>query len=303
VKGRESLTSLEWLSLLGGICEGKCAPFLGAGASEGTLPLGSDIARKWAEEHGFPFEERNDLPRVAQFLAVMGGGGIVPKRMIRDLFAQLPAPDFDRFDEPHAALARLPLPLYMTTNYDDFMCDALRRAGKEPRRELCRWHRGDEFDAVPVVLDGSFVPDPERPVVFHLHGSLDVPESLVLTEDDYLDFLVAVSRAELMLLPHQVQRAAATSLLFVGYSLADWDFRVILRGILSRLERSRKQLSVTVQLPRDDPQQEKYLEEYFRGLFEVKVFWGTATEFARALRERWEEFEPQCAARASAQRA
>ena len=42
----------------------------------------------------------------------------------------------------------------------------------------------------------------------------------MLTEDDYLDFLVAVSRDE-ELLPHQIQRAlAGTSLLFVGYRLA-----------------------------------------------------------------------------------
>jgi hypothetical protein len=295
------LTSLEWQNLMGGICDGKCAPFLGAGACEGTLPLGSDIAQEWADEHGFPFEERHDLARVAQFLAVMGGGGIFPKRMIRDRFARAGPPDFDGFDEPHAALARLPLPLYITTNYDGFMYDALDRAGKKPRRELCRWQRGAAYDAVPPVLDGTFVPEPATPVVFHLHGHLDVPESLVLTEDDYLDFLVAVSRAEMMLLPHEVQRAAATSLLFVGYSLADWDFRVVLRGILSRLQKSEKGLNVTVQLPRDDPQQEKYLEEYFRGLFEVKVFWGTAREFAQELREHWEEFEPKCESRASAQ--
>jgi SIR2-like domain len=299
---RESLTSLEWLNLLGGICDGKCAPFLGAGACEGTLPLGSEIARQWADEHEFPFEERHDLARVAQFLAVIGGGGSVPKRLIRDWFESLPSPDFDGFDEPHAALARLPLPLYITTNYDGFMYEALCRAGKEPRRELCRWQRGDAYDAVPAVLDGTFVPEPETPVVFHLHGHLDIPSSLVLTEDDYLDFLVAVSRDEHMLLPHEIRRAAATSLLFVGYSLADWDFRVILRGILSRLQKSEKGLNVTVQLPRDDPQQEKYLEQYFRDLFEVKVFWGTARDFARELREHWEEFEPKCKARAAARR-
>jgi hypothetical protein len=177
----------------------------------------------------------------------------------------------------------------------------LRWAGKEPRRELCRWQKGDVYKDVRPVLDGTFVPEPAKPVVFHLHGHLGVPESLVLTEDDYLDFLVAVSRDELLLLPHEVQKAVATSLLFVGYSLSDWDFRVILRGILSRLTKSDRWLNVTVQLPRDDPQQEEYLEEYFRGLFEVKVFWGTAREFAQELREHWEEFEPTCTARAAAQ--
>ena len=35
------------------------------------------------------------------------------------------SPDFRAPSEPHAVLADLPLPIYMTTNYDDFMVKAL----------------------------------------------------------------------------------------------------------------------------------------------------------------------------------
>ena len=62
------------------------------------------------------------------------------------------------------------------------------------------------------MLDGSFRPEPMKPVVFHLHGWLGIPESLVLTEDDYLDFLVAVSRDERSLLSHEVHLASTSSL-------------------------------------------------------------------------------------------
>ena len=94
----------------------------------------------------------------------------------------------------------------------------------------------------------GFVPTPASPVVFHLHGRLSVPESLVLTEDDYLDFLVTVSRDQ-KLLPHQIKRAmAGASLLFIGYRLADWNFRVLHRGLVMAGEPSLRRLSVTVQL-------------------------------------------------------
>ena len=74
----------------------------------------------------------------------------------------------------------------------------------------------------------------------------------MLTEDDYLDFLVAIAR-DAALLPHQIQRAlAGTSLLFVGYRLADWDFRVIHRGLVAATEASLRRLSVTVQLAAED---------------------------------------------------
>jgi SIR2-like domain len=286
------LTDQEWRGLLSEIPQGNCTPFLGAGACFGTLPLASEVALKWAAAHRFPFDEgRDDLARVAQYLAVTSGNAVLPKTDLLEEFGGA-LPDFRLPDEPHAALAAVPFPLYMTTNYDDFMYKALCRAGREPRRDLCRWHRDQAFDKVPPVLDGTFVPEPGRPVVFHLHGWAGVPTSLVLTEDDYLDFLVAVSRDERFLLPHEVHSASSASLLFIGYSLADWNFRVVLRGILSRMERLERRISVTVQLPRDDSEQQAYMEQYFSWVLrlDVRIFWGTASDFAVELRRRWEDY-------------
>jgi hypothetical protein len=40
-------------------------------------------------------------------------------------------------------------------------------------------------DSQPFIFDPAFIPKPETPVVFHLHGAIDWPESLVLTEGKY----------------------------------------------------------------------------------------------------------------------
>ena len=143
--------------------------------------------------------------------------------------------------------------------------------------------------AEPRVLEPGITPSNQNPVVFHLHGHLGVPESLVLTEDDYLSFLVAISQ-DANLLPHQIQEAlAGSSLLFIGYRLADWSFRVIHRGLVTAGEQSLRRVSVTVQLPPSDEERD-YFESYFRAI-SVEVYWGTAAEFARELRERWHEVE------------
>ena len=42
--------------------------------------------------------------------------------------------------------------------------------------------------------DPEYKPDKDNPLVYHLFGRLDIPESLVLTEDDYFDFLVGVTK-------------------------------------------------------------------------------------------------------------
>ncbi len=278
----------DWELLLQRIKSGSCTPFLGAGACAGTLPLGAEIAEKWAADYEYPLSDSDDLARVAQFLAVRRNDAIFPKERLSADFQGRGPPDFARPGEPHATLAALPLPVYMTTNYDDFMLAALERAGKQPKRELCRWNRSPALKEQRPVLTPAFKPTAEAPVVFHLHGHLSIPESIVLTEDDYLDFLVAIA-GEPKLLPHQIKKAlAGASLLFVGYRLADWNFRVLHRGLVMAGEQSLRRLSVTVQLRPNDPERE-YLEKYF-GVMNVRVYWGTAQDFAEELAARWRDF-------------
>jgi SIR2-like protein len=285
------MTDGEWERLLARIASGYCTPFLGAGAAFGTLPLGSDIAERWSREAHYPLEDSHDLGRVAQFVGIDAQDPMWPKEKLSEELKGIGPPDFDRANEPHAVLAKLPLPVYMTTNYDDFMTKALVHAEKQPQREICRWNSSPSLRAEPTVFaDPDFTPTPATPVVYHLHGRLGLPESLVLTEDDYLDFLVAVSR-EPDLLPSPIQMAlAGSSLLFVGYRLADWDFRVLHRGLVMAGEQSLRRLSVTVQLKPSEAAQ-TYLAQYFEAM-NVRVYWGSAEDFMAELGARWEARTP-----------
>ena len=290
-----SLTEKDWRILLQRISEGRCTPFLGAGACYGTLPLGSDIAAEWAQTYLYPLDDRTNLTRVAQFLAVDNQDGMFPKDALLRRINSASCPNFADPLEPHRLLADLPLPVYMTTNYDDFMVKALRSRHKDPRRELCRWNQYLR-DHVPSAFDRAvgYEPTVANPVVFHLHGHNEVPESLVLTEDDYFDFLVNVARDD-DLLPPRIQKAlSGSSLLFVGYSLADWDFRVIFRSLVGYLERTIIRSHVSVQIAPgaasgSKEKAQEYLTNYFGGLH-VRVFWGTAAEFALELRRRWDTY-------------
>jgi hypothetical protein len=285
-----TLEETDWDTLLRRIKRRKCTPFLGAGACCGVLPLGSEIAQEWAQKHCYPLKDPGDLVRVAQFLAVERGDPMFPKEEILDqFFTGIAPPDFTEPDEPHGVLADLPLPIYMTTNYDDFMVQALKSRNKDPKRELCRWNQ--LVKDRPCIFDSEpgFRPTVANPVVFHLHGHNPLPESLVLTEDDYLDFLVNISKDQELLPPRIQEALAGASLLFIGYSLADWSFRVLFRGLVTSTEPSLRRISVTVQLPAASTEVQKYMDKYFNRI-DVRVYWGTAREFAAELRQRWEEF-------------
>jgi len=90
--------------LLRSIRDGKCTPFLGAGACHPTLPLGSDIASQWAKKFVYPMRDETELARVAQFMAVQGEESF-PKELIRDLIKERGIPNFDDEKEPHRVLA------------------------------------------------------------------------------------------------------------------------------------------------------------------------------------------------------
>jgi hypothetical protein len=155
------------------------------------------------------------------------------------------------------------------------------------RREVCRWN--DYLAQEESVFDGDFSPTPANPVVFHFHGHTK-PESLVITEDDYLSFLANIAR-NTKLLPIPIQKALDRSTcLFIGYRLADWNFRVLFEGLRPRL----KFLNIAVLKPSDDSNHAKaqrdYLEKYYASM-NLQVYWGTANQFTRELRQRWDSFK------------
>jgi hypothetical protein len=110
----------------------------------------------------------------------------------------------------------------------------------------------------------------------------------VLTEDDYLRFLY--STRDPKLLPTHVAKALLMNTwLFIGYRMADWNFRVLFQGFAE----SNRNMSIAVLLTSGDDdfeglaRKQNYLENYYGQSMGVKVYWGSARGFAAELRRRW----------------
>ena len=312
-----------WNTLLENIEDGWCTPFLGPGVTAGLLPSPVEVARQLAEEYNYPFPATESLPRVAQFV------GTIDNRRLRQEILSTLSEGFkrhmelkpDRADrrrglaeiiegadwsarsrelvesEIHHHLADLKLPLYLTTNFDNFMALALRARGLEPRRETVAWREGTSQDAEHPHYDLAPPPSAEEPVVMHLFGTDDDPLSMVLTEDDYLDYLARISRDYEYLLPTSVNEAlASTTLLFLGYRLQDLDLKVIMRGLLTNLDLERwGMLHVAVQIESSvaDSCMVEEVTRYFQKYFadsKIDVYWGSAQQFVDDLHARWQEY-------------
>ena len=197
-------------------------------------------------------------------------------------------------------LAQLPIKIYVTTSYYDFLERLLQAEGKHPLTQICFYDHQPQNLKPEHKPEPHFEPSVEQPIVYHLFGFEPYKESLVLTEDDFLDFLMTVTENkdnQKPLIPLKLREAiAASTLLLLGYRLQDTDFRVLFRGIIKPFNpQAERKLDVAIQLDpeRQDEIKEKadaqnYLERYFEAS-KFTVEWSTADEFICQLWEIWKE--------------
>ena len=147
--------------------------------------------------------------------------------------------------------------------------------------------------------EAGYRPEAARPLIYHLFGNLREPDSVVLTEDDYFDYLIGVT-ANKDLIPPVVRRALAdTALLFLGFRMDDWDFRVLFRSLMSQEGRGRRSryAHVAVQIDPEESQilepegARRYLESYFEDA-DISIYWGSTEDFVQELGRRWQEAAP-----------
>jgi hypothetical protein len=283
----------DWQALLRHVKSGKCTPIIGDGVLSKAGLDRATFAAKLAKDHNCPLADAGDLSRVTQFMAVNYDDKLLHKYDVLDLLNSAPVFDANVTDDIHNVLARLDLPVYVTTNYDDRMFTALEAQGKAPRRDLYPWN--EFLKEQPGAFDTAegFNPDTSNPVVYHLYGHAGVPESLVLTEDDHLDYLSSMS-AETKALPARIQEALSrNSLLFIGYRLDTLSFRVLLRSIFHAVTPMHPR-NLAVQLPpsSSDELHLDYLTRYFEKFAEIKarIYWCDVQCFARELDLQWEEY-------------
>ena len=226
-------------------------------------------------------------------------------------------PRFERVEaNPFRLLAEMPLPIYITTSHHQFLEYALAQTqNKNPVSEIFYW--GDHLESIPSIFDErpDWEPSVKQPLVYHLYGLDKYPESMALTEDDFLDLLdklvelryqvkLAETAGQGVLrrrhdLPAPVRMAlSGTALLTLGYSVLTWEFRVLFRGLIRSSGESRRNRNapegICMQIKPgeldaiqgDAEEISKYLEEYFKGVY-FRIYWGSVESCVRELNDVW----------------
>src|SRR5262245_27684757 len=208
-----------------------------------------DLAARLAQRFGYA-ENGFGLPRVAQYVAVMKGSGPLYDELHSLLDAEATPTPIHRFFASLPPLLRergVPHQLLVTTSYD-LALEAAFLEAEEPfdvvsyiaagsqRGKFC--HLRPDGTGQVVDLPNTYATElslQERTVILKLHGQVDRGperewESFVVTEDDYIDYLSHsdVAAAVPVGLAARLRRS---HFLFLGYTMADWNLRVILNRL------------------------------------------------------------------------
>jgi SIR2-like protein len=129
------------------------------------------------------------------------------------------------------ALAEIDFPVVITTNYDQLFEKALRLVGKdpivgvyEPTTQPAKYYPGS--------------PQAKEPWLFKIHGCISDPASIVITDEDYIHFVMRMADP-LAQSPVPLKISVQFNdwpTLFVGYSLLDYNLRLLFRTLRNRVD-------------------------------------------------------------------
>lgn len=287
---------------------GRCIPFLGAGVSmafknwrngQQEIPgcpsgwelkeiLETALRAKAQESPDLDRVPLGDLPSVAEFYQFFDSGyrGEIEdyvKNAIRR--AQYPRP-------VHWVLTGIPsIRCVFTTNYDELVEDAARKV--LPRRNLLGPYVYDQSQieqqkpsGIPLDImtsqrfDWQAPPPPEgHPLLLYkMHGCVRHSDSMLITTYDYVRH-IATWREERAGVPKEFRDLLLkNTILFLGYGLGDWNFRVIWEAMIGAFPGGR--------FPIQSFAIKKNATEFERSLFtkrNIEVIDCDLTTFARAL--------------------
>jgi hypothetical protein len=225
------------------------------------LPSGAELSSYLAHHAAFPSNDKHDLTDLAKVASYFVDN--FKRRLLRETLQDIFVRDYAP-SAIHTYLAEIarksdadiaaqpadqrdtgtPL-LIVTTNYDDLLERAFTQLRRPFDLVVYPTERKDVAASVLWWPHGATEPEAVLPnalcidlkstnVIYKMHGSIDRAQdgigNYVITEEDYIEFLSRMTTESAV--PKQFMRYfRERHFLFLGYGLADWNLRVVLRNL------------------------------------------------------------------------
>jgi|HubBroStandDraft_2_1064218.scaffolds.fasta_scaffold00415_10 hypothetical protein len=260
---------INWDVLRDSVRVGNGTIIIGSGLIEPYIGSQAEIAARLAIKSNYQFAEKSsqDLALVSQYIEKVAGRDALERDYLQECLRQvrracgngpgkLPSAAAvdsmtkellqaeiarlihdvwqdriknDRF-EPYKVLARSPFKAYISTNPDALMEEALKASerikGTNVSLPILRSGRNGPSEQTDLVK-----PTKDKPLLAYIYGSFNDLDQLVLAEDDYFEYLHKMEQGpnDFVTLINNIY--VGSSLIFLGFRLHEWDFRILFRRL------------------------------------------------------------------------
>jgi hypothetical protein len=223
-------------------------------------PIGGQLSELLARECSYPEQDRWNLQRVAWYYEHI--------RKFRSLLVDEVKSAVHTGRQPSPVLrglARLGFPLVITTNYDqlyerslDLLAQEQARCGGMAEQDAAKVKAN--YDKCVYSPSGTLrtrdceaEPNSESPYLLKIHGDVDYPESIVITDEDYIQFVLRMGDKHPY---HPVGKNVRTHLLkwptlFIGYRLSDYNLRLLFKTLRWKIDAAQIPPTYAVDLQPD----------------------------------------------------
>ncbi len=229
----------DWNSLIKEIDRGNCVIFLGHGllSDPDGVPMYWQFCDKLAMEHHDLISSYYPEENFFLFKSLKNRRKFT--NQIEDFYKSL-VPDM----ELYTMLAEIPVSLYITVSPDNFLDKVLYENGQvaffnDPE------NKGMDIEA-----------SKENPLIYHIFGSTENSNSLLLSHDDLFNFFKSIlgERSIPAAIKKFFKEDAGGEVIFLGFSFRKWYVQMILR--LFNLNKTDNELSRTAYLNTEPPNEE-----------------------------------------------
>lgn len=229
-------------------------------------PIGNQLSDLLATKCSYPDQDRWNLQRVSSYYEWLSGfrSQLVSEvrnaihMEIGDEVGETVPPVSEREPSPVLrGLARLGFPIVITTNYDHLYEKALKQiqdpAGAATETEADFQKSIYSPKSTIKTKDCRPVPSSTSPYLLKIHGDLDEDDSIVITDEDYIQFVLRMGDKHPY---HPVGKNTLTYLtkwptLFIGYRLSDYNLRLLIKTLRWRMDPAQIPASYAVDMKPD----------------------------------------------------
>ncbi len=297
----------DWEKLCRNIYEKKCILFLGSefplefpdGQNTTRTSFSKLLSAKIADElNNYPWASRRIRNIQERELSQLAGDYInytdVNRSLSRESLENILINYFDdvrqQIQSPSfVELCSLPFYFIVDTNYDTFFSDQLYKHNKSPQTAYYNF-KGNKIDLVETLTDDTIGTE-RHPFVYNLFGRTSYPSSLVVSENDLIQFVINIISKNPGL-PANIKSELANTekcFLFIGFGFLakNWYFRILLQA----LESSNKgRMSYALECIDNISNDEDPTILFFRDELKVSLYHYDQQKFIETLVESYKSY-------------